>query len=152
MTQDYIVQQLKSKGYDDAQAQSLAKQIYNQTKGQSNTGAAYASRDYYMNHGYDNSMYAQMRTGSTNLSNYAAVDEQLQKYADLTAQKSKSTMNTTSSAASTVTTSTETKASKTVRIEIINGQRRSVVYGDPQSADDLVSGLEAINKAGGGYQ
>ncbi|MHA3079638.1 tape measure protein [Acinetobacter sp. ANC 5502] len=152
LTQDYIVQQLKSKGYDDAQAQSLAKQIYNQTKGQSNTGAAYASRDYYMNHGYDNSMYAQMRTGSTNLSNYAAVDEQLQKYADLTAQKSKSTMNTTSSAASTVTTSTETKASKTVRIEIINGQRRSVVYGDPQSADDLVSGLEAINKAGGGYQ
>lgn len=152
LTQDYIAQQLKSKGYDDTQAQSLAKQIYNQTKGQSNMGAAYASRDYYLSHGYDNSMYAQMRTGSANLSNYAAVDEQLQKYADQIAKQSKSTANTTSSAASTVATSTETKASKTVRIEIINGQRRAVVYGDPQSADDLVSGLEAINKAGGGYR
>ncbi|MHA3051157.1 tape measure protein [Acinetobacter sp. ANC 4640] len=152
LTQDYIAQQLKSKGYDDAKAQSIAKQIYDQTKGQSNTGAAYASRDYYLSHGYDNSMYAQMRTGSTNLSNYAAVDEQLQKYADLAAQKSKSTASTTSTAASSVATPTTNQAGKTVRIEIINGQRKAVVYGDPQSADDLVTSLETINKAGGGYR
>ncbi|MHA3082124.1 tape measure protein [Acinetobacter sp. ANC 5383] len=148
LTQDYIAQQLKSKGYDDAQAQSLAKQIYNQTKGQSNTGAAYASRDYYMSHGYDNSMYAQMRTGSTNLSNYAAVDEQLQKYADRIAKQSKSTTNTTSSAASTV----ETKPQQTVRYEIVNGQRKAVLYGDSKSGTDLngiLTDLEAIKKAGG---
>lgn len=147
LTQDYIEQQLKSQGYDDSKAKSLASKIYNQTKGQSNTGAAYASRDYYLSHGYDNSMYAQMRTGSKNISNYAAVDEQLQKYAEKAAKQSKTTTDTTSSAAA----STETKASKTVRYEIVNGQRKAVLYGDSAAGTDLegvMSQLETLKKAG----
>ncbi|MHA3104602.1 hypothetical protein [Acinetobacter sp. ANC 3791] len=143
MTQDYIAQQLKSKGYDDAQAQSLASKIYNQTKGQSNTGAAYASRDYYLSHGYDNSMYAQMRTGSTNLSNYAAVDEQLQKYADLAAQKSKSTMDTTSSAATNVNNSTGT--TRTLKIEAPNGSTATVTAA-PSQADTLEEILSTLGR------
>lgn len=134
LTQDYIAQQLKSNGYDDAKAQSLAKQIYDQTKGQSNMGAAYASRGYYLSHGYTDSMYTQMRTGSANLSNYAAVDEQLQKYADLAAQKSKTTTDITSSASANLNNSTGT--TRTIKIEAPNGTTATVKA--PQSQADTL--------------
>lgn len=143
LTQDYIEQQLKSQGYDDSKAKSLANKIYNQTKGQSNTGAAYASRDYYMSHGYDNSMYAQMRTGSKNLSNYAAVDEQLQKYADQFAKKSKSTTDATTSAASAA--NSPTGSTRTIKIESPNGSTATVTAA-PSQADTLESIFEELGR------
>ncbi len=151
-SQDVIKAKLKeiNPQMDDKEVEQLSKKIYDQTKGTSYAGAADASQGYLQSKGYSAGQIAVIQS-TPNISNIEAVNEQLDIYAKKFAAQTKATELAAKAADQAKLAPQQPTSEKTVRYEIVNGQRKAVLYGDSAAGTDLegvMSQLETLKKAG----